>query len=129
MLRVYGRVADEYGNLTWVTVTTDANGFNDEVNLVWLQQALKLNLGELPIYSTWGLPAHVSVVTQVYPDYYVMLTQQRFAQLFASLTIYRVSGVAAPSPFVAPPPTYAVNVITMNGSILPPITVPTSIPG
>jgi hypothetical protein len=127
--RVWGRVADLQGNLTWQQVTTDANGFNDLVNIVWLQQALKLNLGESPFYADWGIPAHVSAVTQVAPDYYANLTQQRFAGLFASLTISRTQGVRAPSPSVAPPPTYQVNIITHQGATLPPIQVPTAIPG
>lgn len=128
MNRVWGRTKDLFGNVTWQQVTTDAAGLDDLVNIVWLQQVLKLNLGESPFFADWGIPAHVTVVTQVYPSYYVNLTQQRFARLFASLVVSRQTGVPAP-PRAAPPPTYRVNITTHRGAVLPPITVPTSIPG
>jgi|SRR5580700_9616641 hypothetical protein len=129
MARVYGQTMDELGNLTWVTVTTDANGYNDEVNLVWLAQVLQLNTGESPFYSDWGIPAEQSVLTGVYPDYHVMRTQQRFSTYFPSVIITRLPPVAPiPPPIAAPGPTYRVNVLSNTGAILPPITIPTSIP-
>jgi hypothetical protein len=92
-----------------VEVTTDSNGFNDEVYLVTLVQCLKLNLGESPFYAQYGIPAHPSVVQQVFPDYYIANTQKQFAQYFASLTISKQS---------SPTPTYIVNVITNQGAKL-----------
>jgi hypothetical protein len=126
-VRTYGRVTDELGNKRWVVVTTDANGFNDEVYLTTLAQCLKLNLGESPFFSNYGLPAHESVVTQVFPTFYVMRTQQQFAPFFASLIITQVPGVAADK-FHAPGPTYNVKAVTHQGAILPNVTIPTSVP-
>lgn len=130
MKRVYGRVTDEEGNKTWVEVTTDANGYNDEVNITWMAQVFALNLGESPFYSDWGLPAHQSVMTKIAPDFFVNRTQQRFAPLFASLIIQKVPGGTAqiPPPFADPSPTYVASVVTHTGAILPQITIPTSIP-
>lgn len=125
-LRTWGRVYDENGDYVWQLVETDANGFNDLVYITTLAQVLKLNLGESPFFANYGLPAHQTVVTQVYPDYYLNQTQQQFAPFFASLTITRV----APTPNfpAAPSPTYQINAVTHNGAVLPPITVPTGIP-
>lgn len=130
MQRVYGRVTAEDGTRTWVEVDTDANGFNDAVNVTWLAQVFMLNLGESPFFGNWGLPAHQSIMTMVAPDFYVNLTQQRFAPLFASLIVQKVQGGTpqVPPPFSDPSPTYQVRAITHSGAILPPITIPTSIP-
>ena len=100
-MRTYGRV----GN-TWEEVTTDSNGFNDQVYITTLIQVLKLNLGESPFYANYGIPARQSVVQQIFPDYYVSYVQQQFSPYFASLTISRVS---------ESPPTYQVNLITHTG--------------
>lgn len=109
-MRTYGRVTDEFGNKTWVQVNTDANGYNDSVYLTALCQVLKLNLGESPFYANYGIPAQQTVVTQVYPDYYVAQVQSQFASAFASLVIQRV-------PFSSPP-VYNVNAVTHSGAIL-----------
>lgn len=95
-MRTYGRTYDELGNATWVEVDTDAAGFNDNVYLTTLAQVLKLNLGESPFFANYGIPQVQTIVTQVFPDYYVMQTQSQFAPLFASLVIQRVSGTTAP---------------------------------
>ena len=95
-MRTYGRLTNADGSKTWVEVSTDANGFNDNVYLTTLAQVLKLNLGESPFYATYGIPAYQTVVTQVYPDYYAMLTQEEFAPHFAALTITRVQGSNPP---------------------------------
>lgn len=130
MKRVYGRVTDLFGKRQWIEVTTDSAGYDDEVNVVWMAQVFALNLGESPFYSDWGLPAHQSVMTQVAPDFFVNLTQQRFSPLFASLIVQKVEGgtMQQPPPFAAPSPTYTVRVVTHAGAIMPPITIPTSIP-
>jgi len=107
-LRTYGRVYAEDGSYTWVQVSTDANGFNDDVYLTTLVQCLKLNLGESPFYGNYGIPAQPSVVTQVFPDYYAAQTQTQFAPYFASLAITRVQGSF--------PPVYQVNVVCHSGS-------------
>lgn len=98
--------ADADSVTSWLEVDTDANGNNDFVNLTTLIQVLKLNLNESPFFSTYGIPAYPSVVQQVFPDYYVALTQQLFAPFFASLLITRQQN---------PTPTYIVNVTTNQG--------------
>ena len=87
-MRTYGRVAKNPlypTQLTWVEVDTDSAGFNDLVYLTTLAQVLKLNLNESPFFSNFGIPAQQSLITQVYPDYYVSFIQQQFAQYFTSL--------------------------------------------
>jgi hypothetical protein len=105
-VRTYGRIPDGQGGLQWVEVTTDSNGNNDLVWLTTLCQVLLLNLGESPFYAQYGIPAQQSVLQQVFPDYYVALTQQLFAPYFASLLISRTN---------TNPPTYRVNVTTHQG--------------
>lgn len=107
-MRTYGRInqVDGKGGI-WVEVDTDANGFDDAVWLTTMIQCLKLNLGESPFYANYGLPAHPAVVQQVFPDYYVALTQKQFAPHFASLIIAKQPGRT---------PTYQVNITTQQGS-------------
>jgi hypothetical protein len=129
MLRTYGRAVDlNTGKLTWREVTTDANGNDDLVWITTLAQTLKLNLGESPFFGNYGIPAHQSVVQQIYPDYYVAITQQQFSARFASLIITRVPGEQPVDGFHAPPPTYRVAIVTHFGSILPPFEIPTQVP-
>jgi hypothetical protein len=106
MMRTWGRI-----NGIWNEVTTDQNGYNDAVYLTTLCQVLRLNLGESPVYANYGIPAQQSVVTQVFPDYYAMITQGQFASAFPSLTIQRTPNTS--------PPTYAVNMTAHTGAILP----------
>lgn len=106
-MRTWGRTTDEYGNKTWVEVTTDANGFNDYVYITTLIQTLLLNLGESPFYADRGIPAHQSVIQQVFPDFYMSRTQQQFSQYFASLTLARLPGTT---------PTYRMDVTTHSGA-------------
>jgi hypothetical protein len=102
ILRTWGRVDG-----VWTEVTTDANGYNDQVYLTTLIQTLKMNLGESPFYGNRGIPAFKSIVQQIFPDFYVTYTQQLFAQYFASLTIVKENN---------PTPTYNISVITNNGA-------------
>ena len=104
MKRVYGRL-----NGAWVVVTTDANGYDDNVNLTWLWQCLKLSQGESPFWADWGIPAQRSIMQQIFPDYYVNLMQQRFAQYFAALQILKVPSTT---------PTYSITAITQQGAKL-----------
>jgi hypothetical protein len=114
LLRTWGRVGQINGlGGQWVEVTTDANGYNDQVYLTTLIQVLKLNLGESPFYSNFGIPAAQTLVTQVQPDYYLNVTQQQFAQYFASLMISKQTQAAN-----QPTPVYTVNVTTQQGSTL-----------
>ena len=110
-LRTYGRTGQVNGvGGTWVEVTTDANGYSDQVYYTTLIQVLKLNLGESPFYGNYGIPAQQSVITQVFPDYYVMQTQTQFAPYFASLVITRVP--------LTTTPTYDVTVVCHSGAVL-----------
>lgn len=101
-MRTYGRL-----NGTWVEVDTDANGYNDPVYLTTLCQVLKLSPNESPFYANYGLPAQETIMTQVYPDYYIALTQSQFSDYFASLTISKVA---------TNDPTYNINILTNSGS-------------
>jgi len=100
---------------TWVEVETDQNGFNDYVYITALIQCLKLNIGESPFWADWGIPGQQSVMTQVAPDYYVALMQQRYSQFFASLSVVKTA---------TNPPTYRLNIITQSGVKLS-YTIPT----
>lgn len=106
-MRTWGRVPDGLGGLKWVEVQTSPSGDDTQVWITDLIQVLKLNLNESPFFSSWGIPGRPSVLQQIPPDYYVQLTQQRFAPYFASLTITRV---------LSDPPTYQVNLLTKQGA-------------
>jgi hypothetical protein len=109
-MRAWGRTGQVNGQGgTWVAVTTDANGYNDAVFLTALCHVLKLNLYESPFFSSYGIPAQQSVVTQVFPDYYAAQTQTQFASAFAALAITRVPNTS--------PPTYSVNPVFHAGAV------------
>ena|SRR5215472_16523694 len=104
MLRVWGRTRNVLtGKKTWVEVTTDANGMNDAVYLTNLAQVCKLNLSESPFFASWGIPAHPSVESQLPPDFYIALTQKRFASRFMLLTVARqqdaIDETGRPAPY------------------------------
>jgi hypothetical protein len=105
-MRTYGRTRDLLGKPTWHVVTTDANGFDDMVWVTTLIQTLKLNLGESPFYANYGIPAHSSVMQQIFPDYYIAYTQQQYSQYFASLIVARLPTTT---------PQYQVQVVTHQG--------------
>jgi hypothetical protein len=109
-MRAWGRITHEDGTKTWVQVSTDANGYNDNVYLTALCQALKLNLGESPFYANVGIPQYQTIATQVFPDFYVQAIQQQYAQYFASLAIVRVPGSF--------PPQYNVSVVCHSGAVI-----------
>lgn len=122
-MRSYGRVykRDANGKIDpdvppyWTVVETDPSGFNDAVYITTLAQVLQLNLNESPFYADWGIPQQQTITTQVFPDLYMQITQQRFSQYFASLIITNEQ---------LPEPTYKVNVITNRGErITAPIAV------
>lgn len=109
-MRTYGRTYNEDGTYQWVVVQTDAAGYNDNVYLTTLAQVLKLNLNESPRFANYGIPQQRTIVSQVFPDYYAMMTQKQFAPYFTSLSIVRVQG--------SNPPAYNVNAVTHSGAIL-----------
>lgn len=117
-MRTWGRVPAEgfssvdVSNPTtyvWVEVSTDTNGYNDQVWVTTLSQVLQLGLNESPIFANYGIPAQQSVVTETPPDYYVSLTQQQFAQYFISLILFTNS---------SSPPTYSINAVPNAAAIL-----------
>jgi hypothetical protein len=118
-MRVYGRIVPNPlypATKQWVEVTTDANGYNDMVYLTNLIQVIKLNLGESPFYSNYGIPAHSSIVSQLAPDYYMNFIQQKFAGYFLLLSISSVPGTIDVDGI--PSPGYNVTVITQYGAYL-----------
>jgi hypothetical protein len=126
-MRTYGRTRDVLtGKKTWWQVTTDVNGFNDGVYLTTLAQVCKLNLGESPFFANYGIPAHPSVVMQIYPDYYMARTQQQFAGYFASLILMPapIAQGAANSDDGRPVPGYNIQVLTNYGSQIGVTTAP-----
>ena len=118
-MRTFGRIIPDIlfpDVKKWVEVDTDAGGFNDMVWLTTLIQVIKLNLGESPFFSNYGIPAHQSVVTQIAPDLYMTNIQQQFAPHFLSLIISKQPD--APDVDGVPSPSYLVSVITTYGAIL-----------
>lgn len=124
-MRTYGRVqqpfppsgvqqsqATYFPNYVWVEVSPDANGNQDYIYITALLQCLRLNLGESPFWANFGIPAKVSIQTQVAPDYYVALIQTYFSQFFASLIIAKM-----PTTPNNTTPVYNVNIVRKNGSI------------
>lgn len=109
-MRIWGRLYAEDGTWTWVAVSTDANGNNDNVYITNLIQALKLNLGESPFYAQYGIPAERSVITQVPPDFFALRTQSQFSGFFASLILQKQQGVIDP--------TYDITCVTQQGTVI-----------
>jgi hypothetical protein len=120
-MRTYGRTRDVLtGKKTWWIITTDVNGYNDSVYVTTLAQVCKLNLGESPFFANYGIPAHPAVISQVYPDFYMVRTQQQFAQFFASLIITPtpIAQGSADSDDGRPVPAYNISVLTNYGSLI-----------
>jgi hypothetical protein len=118
-MRVYGRIVPDIlypDKKKWVVVETDSGGFNDMVYLTNMIQVIRLNLHESPFFSNWGIPAHASVMTQIAPDYYLNLIQQRFSQYFLSLVLTNLPNrVDADG---RPAPAYQFFVVTQLGAVL-----------
>lgn len=91
-MRVWTRVMGSDGKRTWQPVD------NDQGNIAWLQNALLLQLGESPFWTDWGLPVSKTLVSQIWPDYYLNMTQQRFRDVFPTLQVtrQRVDGQSDP---------------------------------
>lgn len=109
-MRNYWRYQSPSGQLQWITVSTDANGFNDLVYFSNLLQVLQLGYQESPLYGQYGIAAQQSILQQVWPDFSVAQTQQQFAPYFASLQISKVQDALEP--------TYNVFVIAYSGANL-----------
>lgn len=107
-MRTWGRITGADGRRQWVAVETAESGDETQVWLTTLVQTLKLNLGESPLFTQYGIPAQQAVMTQIYPDYYVNMVQQQFAQHFASLTVQRVTNTGDP--------VYQIDVVSLHGA-------------
>ena len=101
-MRTYGQ--DESGK--WVTIATDANGFNDAVYLTTLVQNLKLAPQESPFRESRHSRQRFSDPAD-YPHLYVNRLQQQFSGHFSSLQIALTE---------VDPPVYDISVITNSGS-------------
>ena len=106
-MRTYGRTYDSLGNPTWVQVDSQPDGNFEYGYITTLIQVLKLEQGESPFFSNYGIPAQRAIIQQVFPDFYVTLTQQQFSSFFASLQITKENSTT---------PTYDVNIITTQGT-------------
>jgi hypothetical protein len=90
--------------------------------LTTLAQVIKLNLGESPFFNNFGIPAHPSVVMQIYPDFYMVRTQQQFAPYFASLILFSLPDAVDSDG--RPAPAYQINVLTNYGSMVGVVVAP-----
>ena len=106
-MRTYGRINNPDGTRSWVQIDQQVDGNFEYGYITTLIQTLKLSQGESPFFSNFGIPAQRSVVQQVFPDFYVNLTQQQYAPYFASLQITKQESTT---------PTYDVNIVTTNGT-------------
>ncbi|WP_077395442.1 hypothetical protein [Bombella intestini] len=104
-MRVWTRVHQPDGRRVWKAVT------GDQGNIAWLQNALLLQLGESPFWADWGIPVQQTLVSRVWPDYYLNLTQRRFRDIFPSLQITRKDGGNGADPV------YDISVILNNGTL------------
>jgi hypothetical protein len=100
-MRSYGK--NEQGQ--WVEITN--TGY---IWLATLAQTLRLNEGESPFYSNYGIPARDSVMSQVAPDAAINRTQTQYAPYFASLTIVNQQNAVEP--------TYNISAIFQNGTTI-----------
>lgn len=106
-MRTYGKITAKDGTQKWVEVQTDSAGNFEYGWVTTLIQCLKLSLGESPFYANYGIPAQRAVIQQVFPDFYVLVTQQQFSQYFASLQVTKDQSLT---------PTYNVNILLTNGT-------------
>lgn len=111
-MRTWGRI-ENTGE--WIEITTDPDGFNDAVWITTLAQVLQLNRGESPFFGNYGIPAQQSVISQLFPDWYVSETQAQFAGFFSSLSLRKIPDFD---------PRYEFDVTTNQGFVYPTIEVP-----
>jgi len=93
----------------WVKVETTPAAGDTYVWLTTLVQNLKLSPGESPFFANNGIPAQPTIITQIFPDFYVAQIQQQFAPFFATLGVSKQN---------IPDPSYRLNIITKNGTVL-----------
>jgi len=107
MPRVWGRNYKPDGTYTWDKIETVSYETFEYGYVTQLIQVLKLQLGESPFYANYGIPAQQSVMTQIFPDFFVAQTQAQFAPYFSTLIINKLD---------SPTPTYNVSITFFNGT-------------
>lgn len=120
-MRIWGRLPPDpvTGKRKWVVVESDKDtGDFSYGRVTELAQTLLLNLNECPMAGDYGIPAQDSIISQSYPDYYVRLTESRFAQYFTSLVITRrLDGDdGAPATSSSGRPVYLVDIVLLDGT-------------
>lgn len=106
MLVTFGR--DLSGQ--WFEVTTDSNGFDDDVQLTTLSQVLTSDIDESPFYPEYGIPARQSVINRTHPDYFIERTRTQFSRYFANISITKTTDTQTNDPI------YYVDVLKNDGS-------------
>jgi hypothetical protein len=123
MARTYGRKTNPDGSMqrtanggyVWFEIDSDSTGHDGYVWLTTLAQCLKLVKGESAFYANYGISSIQAVITQVYPDYDVQITQQQFQPYFALLSIARSpNGVQQDDGSVSP--VYNINAVLLDGT-------------
>ncbi|GBQ07532.1 hypothetical protein [Saccharibacter floricola] len=104
-MRVWTRIKQPDGSRRWQAVD------GDEANIAWLQNALLLQLGEAPFSTDWGIPVSQTLVTRIWPDYYLNLTQERFRETFPMLQITRQQNDSNPNP------SYVIRALLNDGTV------------
>lgn len=107
-MRIYHKVRnDQTGEQKWLVLTDQ-----DDVYVFWLVEVLRLVLGESPFFANWGIPATETIVTNIYPDYYVALVKDQFTPYFQSLNITRIDTKELRTA------AYSIEIITLNGKFI-----------
>jgi len=93
----------------WYEVTTDSNGFNDDVYLTTLAQVLQSDINESWLFAELGIPARQSVIGRTHPDYFVERVRAYFSRFFANISIAQTTDEEGT-------PIYFVDVLKNDGS-------------
>lgn len=80
-MKIWTRKWQEDGTRKWIEVT------GNQAIIAWLQNVLLLQLGEEPFYADWGIPVTQTLANRYWPDYYLNLIQQRFADQVSFIKI------------------------------------------
>lgn len=114
-MRVWGRQVNSDLSYSWIEVTTDANGYNDEAMLTAFCQVLQLQPGESPFYAQYGVPSIQAVQSQLYPTANVYYMQQIYSPNFIALSVTPTSQKETNG---AATPVYNVVAVANSGAIL-----------
>lgn len=106
-MQTFGRDADGL----WFEVTTDENGYNDDVYLTTLAQVLQSDINESWFYPKLGIPGRQSAIGRTHPDYFVGRVKNYFAQYFDNINVVQTIEEDTQNPV------YYVDVIKNDGSI------------